>query len=59
MKWHCGKSISEFKKKQSLEEKMEVHKVVNGLKKVNRKLIFTFYHNTKKKEKYRNQLVLH
>lgn len=51
MKWHCGKSISEFKKKQSLEEKMEVHKVVNGLKKVNRKLIFTFYHNKKKEEK--------
>lgn len=50
MKWHCGKSISEFKKKQSMEDKMKVHKIVNGLKKVNKKLIFTFYLNMKKEK---------
>lgn len=30
---------------------MEVHKIVNGLKKGNKKVILTFYHNMEKEKK--------
>lgn len=33
-----------------MEDKMKVRKIVNGLKKVNKKLIFTFYLNMKKEK---------